>query len=168
MNNKLKLMVSVSLLISMEVVLNRFCSIRTPIVTIGLGFVPIAICAMLYGPVWAGLTGALADILGAALFPIGPFFPGFTVSAALTGVVFGLFLFKRKGSRLQLAGAVAVNCLIISLLLSTFWLTFLSGSSFFALLPPRIVQNLIMFPVQFTILRLLQKPVAVYTKKQIA
>ncbi len=95
--NKVKVLVNVALLVAMEVVLARFLSINTPIVRIGFGFVPIAICGMLYGPMMAGVAGAMSDIIGAVLFPTGAYFPGFTVSAALTGIVFGLFLYNRKG-----------------------------------------------------------------------
>jgi len=167
MNSKLKTLIYVSLLIALEVVLSRFCSIATPIVKIGFGFVPIAVCAMMFGPVWAGVAGSLADVIGATLFPIGAYFPGFTMSAALTGVVFGLFLYKRKDTWPQLAGAVAVNCLCISLLLSTYWLTIITGTPFLGLLPTRIVQNLIMIPVQFSVLKLLQKPIGIFAKRQL-
>ncbi|MDR1559282.1 MAG: hypothetical protein LBS84_06205 [Clostridiales bacterium] len=53
----------------------------------------------------------------------------------------------------------------ISLMLSTFWLTVLSGSSFLALLPTRVVQNLIMIPVQFIVLRLIKIPIGVYINR---
>lgn len=165
MHGKIRIMVNVSLLIALEVILSRFCSIATPIVKIGFGFAPIAICAMLYGPVWAGLAGALADLTGANLFPIGPFFPGFTISAALTGIVFGLFLYNGKESSARLGAAVIINCVCVSLLLSTYWLTIITGTPFIALLPTRIVQNIIMIPVQFIVLRLLQKPVSVYARQ---
>lgn len=165
---KVKVLVNVSLLIALEVVLARFLSINTPIVRIGFGFLPTAICAMMYGPIWGGVTGAVADIIGATLFPTGAYFPGFTLSAALTGIVFGLFLYNRKGNWAQLAGAVSINCLGISLLLSTLWLSVLFGTPYLQLIPTRIVQNLIMIPIQFIILRLLQKPIDVYVKKQFA
>lgn len=168
MNIKLKGLVQVSLLIAMEIVLSRFMSISTPIMRIGFGFVPVAICAIMFGPIWAGIAGATADFLGATLFPIGTYFPGLTLSAALVGIVFGLFLYKRKEGWLPLAGAVAINCLIISLLLNTYWLTILMGKGFMVLLPVRIVQNLIMIPIQFFVIRLLQRPVAIYAHKQAA
>jgi hypothetical protein len=50
-------------------------------------------------------------------------------------------------------------------MLSTFWLTVLSGSSFLALLPTRVVQNLIMIPVQFIVLRLIKIPIGVYINR---
>lgn len=161
----IRAMVQVALLIAIEIVLSRFCSIATPVVKIGFGFVPIAVCGMLYGPLWAGVAGGSADLVGAVLFPIGAYFPGFTISAVLTGVIFGLLLHKEKASWPRLALAVGVNCLGISLCLSTFWLTLLTGSPFLGLLPPRIVQNLIMIPIQFTVLRLMQHPVTLYQRR---
>ena len=161
-----KVLVSVSALIALEVILSRFLSVATPLVKIGFGFVPIAICAMLYGPVWAGAAGALADFLGASLFPIGPYFPGFTLSAALTGIVFGIFLYRHKGNWAQITAAVAINCICISLLLTTYWLTLITDAPFMALLPTRVVQVAIMLPLQFIVLRLLQKPVNDHLRKQ--
>ncbi len=38
----------------------------------------------------------LADLIGATLFPAGPFFAGFTLSAFLTGLIYGLILYKRE------------------------------------------------------------------------
>ena len=170
MNSKIKVrvLVNVSLLIALQVVLSRFLSISTPIVKIGFGFVPLAICGVLYGPVWAAVAAVLADIIGATLFPAGAFFIGFTISAALRGAVFGLFLYKRQGNWVQLSVAVAANCLGISLLLNTFWLTIIMGSPFIALLPARILQNVVMIPVQFIVLRLLQKPGGMFAKQQVA
>ena len=49
---------------------------------------------MLFGPGVGGAVGALSDILGYAVRPTGPYFPGFTVTAALSGVIFGLLLGK--------------------------------------------------------------------------
>jgi ECF transporter S component (folate family) len=161
-----KTLVQVSLLIALEIVLSRFLSIATPIVKIGFGFVPIAVCAMLYGPVLAGAAGGLADFIGAILFPIGPYFPGFTLSAALTGAVFGVFLYRRENKWRYLAAAVCINCLVISLGLSTFWIHALYGTPLDKLIPARALQNLIMIPIQFTVLRLLRRPLARYAHLQ--
>ena len=49
-NNSVKKLVEISLLIALEVILTRFCSINTATLRIGFGFLPIAIIAMMYGP----------------------------------------------------------------------------------------------------------------------
>ena len=89
-NNSVKKLVEISLLIALEVILTRFCSINTATLRIGFGFLPIAIIAMMYGPLSAGVAYALGDLLGMMIFPSGSYFPGFTLTAFLTGVIYGL------------------------------------------------------------------------------
>lgn len=160
-----KQLMHISLFVAMEVILTRFLSISTPIVRIGFGFVPIAICAMLYGPVWAGVAGGLADLIGAVLFPIGAYFPGFTLSAVLTGAVFGLFLYHKERGFVNIGSAVLINCIGISLFLSTYWLTIITGTQFHVLLLTRVIQNLIMIPVQLFVLFAIRRPVLQNAKK---
>ena len=105
--------------------------------------------------------------MGAILFPIGAYFPGFTLTAALTGVVLGLFL--HKGQNLgRIAGAVAVNQLVLSLLLNTLWISVLYGSPYAPLFVTRIVQTIVMIPVQFIMIGLMTKALGRYGKRAIA
>lgn len=162
MNKRLKTMIHVAMLVAVEVVLSRFCSISTQFGKIGFSFLPIAVCGMLFGPWWACLTGGVSDFIGAVLFPIGPYFPGFTISNALTGLLFGLFLYRRDRSwKRILAAAVTVN-FGISLLLSTYWLHLLYGSSYFGLLPTRLAQAIMMTALEFVLIRAVQRPVLGY------
>ena len=55
----------VAMLIALEIVLDRFCSITTPVTRIGFAFIPMALCGMLFGPIWAGAAYAVADLLAA-------------------------------------------------------------------------------------------------------
>ncbi len=147
MQEKLRTLVQVSVLVALSIVLSRLLSISTLYVKIGFGFVPIVLCALLHGPVWAGVAAGLADFIGALMFPVGAYFPGFTLTAALTGVVFGLFLFKQEKMFPGLLFAVLINCLVISLLGNTLNISLLTGAPFLALLPTRILQNAVMLPV---------------------
>ena len=67
-NNNVKKLVEISLLIALEVILTRFCSINTAILRIGFGFLPIAIIAMMHGPLSAGVAYAIGDLLGMMIF----------------------------------------------------------------------------------------------------
>ena len=69
MNKKfdVRKLVQISLLIALQIILTRFCSIQTPIVRIGFGFVPVVIIASMYGPISAGVANGIADIIGALL-----------------------------------------------------------------------------------------------------
>lgn len=163
MKNKfdVKKLIQISLLIAIEVILTRFCSIQTPIVRIGFGFLPIAIIGMMYGPLSAGIAYAIGDLLGMALFPSGSFFPGFTLTAFLTGVTYGLFLYNKPKTWPRIVGAVLTVCLVLNLGLDTYWLSILMGKGYLALLPTRIIKAALMIPVQTLIIGIIWKKVVI-------
>lgn len=143
-------MVILALFIALNIVLTRFLAIETPIIRITFSFLPIAMSAMFFGPIPAGMAAAVADIVGFALFARGgTFFPGFTLSAFLTGSIYGFALYRNKPVNVFRVGIAAFLIAFgVNLGLNTYWLTFLTGSSFFALLPPRAVTQVAMFPLQ--------------------
>ena len=160
-----KKLIQISLLIAIEVILTRFCSINTPIVRIGFGFLPIAIIAMMYGPLSAGISYAIGDVLGMMLFPTGSFFPGFTLTAFLTGVVYGVFLYNKPKTWSRIIGAVLTVCLVLNLGLDTCWLSILMGKGYLALLPTRIMKAALMIPVQSIIIGIIWNKVIIrFTK----
>ena len=146
-----------AILVALEVVLSRFLSINLWSNKIGFAFVPIAVTAMLYGPVTTGVTAAVADLIGALLFPSGAFFPGFTLTAFLNGMVFSLAVHnKQTAPRILLA--VVIRELGFSLFLNTLWLSIMYSSPYWPLLTTaRLWQCLIMVPVQFTVILVISK-----------
>ena len=100
MQNKyrIRLVVNGAMLIALEIVLNRILSLNTMGLKIGLSFVPIVIGAALYGPAYAAIIYALADLIGAWLLPIGPYHPGFTACAALMGLIYGYCLYQKPAT----------------------------------------------------------------------
>lgn len=140
-------------LVAMEVIAARFFTIHTWNLKIGFSFVPIVVAAIFYGPLAAGIVAAVGDIISAVLFPVGAFFPGFTVTAFFTGIIFGIFL-RKSTSVKNIVCAVLIVQLVGSQLINTFWISFLYGSPFGALFVTRIYQTAAMCVVQigFTIL----------------
>ncbi len=136
-----------SLLVAIEIVLSRFLSFSMWNTKIGFSFVPIVVAAVLFGPLEAGIAAALADFIGAILFPIGTFFPGFTLTAFLTGCVYGFLLHKKQGW-FQIIASVGICQFILSLLLNTLWISILYGSPYGPLLVTRIFQTVVLTVVQ--------------------
>ncbi len=162
--NKTRKMVALAILIAIQIVLSRFCSVSAWNVKIGFGFVPVVITGILFGPASAALVGAASDFLGAVLFPTGPYFPGFTLTAALTGAVYGLLLCKKQNA-LRVLGAVTLVQFVLGLFLNTFWISLLYGSDFTSLFRVRIIQAAILAPVEFIVIGILIKPVALVEKR---
>ena len=140
-----------ALLTAMQVVLSRFLSFNTLNLKIGFAFLPVAIGAAVLGPVGGAIVGGLGDFLGAVLFPIGPYFPGFTLTTALSGVVFGLAIHKNR-SMARIVAAVLFHQLVLSFLLNTFWIHLLYGTPVPALMATRIWQCAGMIPVEILVI----------------
>ena len=155
---------TLAMLIAIEVILSRFLSISAWNIKVGFGFVPVVIAAILYGPLAGGIVGALSDFIGALLFPIGTYFPGFTLTSFLMGVVFGLFLYKKQ-SWLQGLAAVGINQFILGLFLNTLWISILYGSPYVPLLATRVFQSILLTVVQLICIQLMVPILDRYGKK---
>ncbi len=150
----LSTIVTVALLVALNVILTRFLSIQTQFLRIGFGFLPVAVAGIAYGPFWGAVTGAVGDILGMIIYPPAEYFPGFTLTALLTGLIFGLLLHRRV-TVLRILAASAVVCLLLNLVLDTLWLDIMYGSGFLVLLPARAVKCLINIPIYTILIRIL-------------
>ena len=83
------------ILLAIQMVLSSYGVIEvTDSLKISLAHLALTPTAILFGPIAAGLQGALSDVLGFILKPTGPYFPGFTLTAALLGVIYGMALYK--------------------------------------------------------------------------
>ena len=167
MNKKfdVRKLVQISLLVALQIILTRFCSIQTPIVRIGFGFVPVVIIATMYGPIYAGVANGIADILGLMLFPSGSFFPGFTLTAILAGVIYAVFLYNKPITWLRILAASVIINIVLNLGLNTYWLSIMMGKGFLALLPTRIVKELVMRPIEVVIIGIVWKSIIVRLPK---
>ena len=78
--------------------------------------------------------------------------------------MFGLFLHRKQGW-LQSIAAVGINQFILSLFLNTLWISILYGSPYVPLLATRVVQCLILTPVQLVCIQAVAKSLARYGKR---
>ena len=149
-----------ALLIALQIVLNRFASFQLLGVKFGLSFLPMALCAMRFGPWWAAGCYALSDVIGYLLYPTGPYFPGFSLTCALMGVCYGLFLYKREKLRLfpDVLVPSVINTMILGLFLNTLWMTMLySSRGFSGWLLYRLPQEVGLLVLHILLLPLVQK-----------
>lgn len=149
---KTKSFVFMGLLIALDIILARFLSISTPFLKIGFGFLPAALSGMLFGPLWGGVTLALADIMGFMIFPQGSYFPGFTFTAFVSGTIYGLYLYKRPKTILNIVLAILTVMLASNIGMNSLWLSILYHKAFIPLLVPRIIKNAIMLPIETVVI----------------
>ena len=159
MNEKTRKLVTVGVLIAVEVAAGRLVSISLPAVKSGCAFLPLAVIAMLYGPVWSGAAAGISDILIALLGSFG-YFPLLTIPAILTGIIYGFSFYRKPISLPRVTLTVLCDSVFVSLLLKTYFLTFQSGLDYLALLPGRAIQNLITCPLQIICIRFIARRIA--------
>ncbi|HNR03951.1 MAG TPA: folate family ECF transporter S component [Bacillota bacterium] len=163
--SKAKTIAFVGLLVSMEIIFTRFLSIQTPIIRIGFGFIPIAFTAILFGPLIGGTAAAIADITGMMIFPKFPFFPGFTLSAFLTGAIYGLFLYRKPITIVNIGKSVLLITILVDLGLTSLWVYMTTGNAASVFLMPRILKSAIMLPIQIVTINVLWKYIGSHIDK---
>lgn len=136
------------LLTALQIVLARILGIRTPVVTISLSFIPLVLMALMVGVLPTIFSAAAADLIGAMLFPIGAYFPGFTLSAGLTGLIYGLLLYQKPKRFWRVTLACVLNNTLVTVAMGTYWLYIITGKGYLVLLPSKLMQAGIMLPLQ--------------------
>ncbi len=149
------------MLLALKVVLGLFTLNVSNLLKIGFSFLPIAVAGLLFGPVAGGIVGAAGDVVSYFISPTGPYFPGFTLNAFLSGFLYGAILFGRPVRLWRVFSAKASVTLLVSLLLNPLWLSVLYGKGFIAVFSVRIATNLALLPIEtallFVVLKVLEK-----------
>ncbi len=179
--SKIKKVVIAALLLAIMIISDRFLSFNTTFFTINVSFIPSLITAILLGPIYSMLVFGLTDYIGAHLFPFGEYFVGFTISAIIKGLIYGVFLYpglKEKFLSTKVGqskfGDVISNILlpkdsstkrfiinliissvivrfIVNIFLQALWLNILFGKAYLAIISTRFVTQLAMFIVQIIV-----------------
>ncbi len=150
-----RVLATAAMLLAIAVVLGFFAIQVTESIKISLAFVVDELTGMMFGPFVGMIVGMLADIVKYMIRPTGPFFPGFTISEALTGLIYGFMLYRRKLSLPRVIAANSIVTVVVNMLLNTYWLTLLYGSVYTVILPARIIKELIMLPINIAIFYLI-------------
>ncbi len=130
------------------------------IASVSFGFIATATLGHLYGPVTAGMCAGVSDVFSYFLFQAsgGPFFPGYTLSAVLGGVIYGMFFYRKKLRFSRVFLAMLTVGVFINLILGSLWVSILYGYGLWGLLPPRILKNALTIPLNSCIFYALSRP----------
>ncbi len=142
-------LVCLALLTAMQIVIARILVIPlSESLRISFSFIPVVIAARRFG-VWGAVTVyGLGDFIGAVAFPTtGAYFPGFTLTAMVSGLIYGLLLGK-KTSNLRIVLSVVLSQLLCTVLMNSYWISTLYGAPFTATAVSRLGQAAVMGAVQ--------------------
>ena len=119
---------AIAMLLALRIVLGIFANSTLAIfgntVKISGAFIPITVAGAMFGPIPAGLIGALGDILSFVMNPAsGGYLPGFTISGLLTGFIYGYVLYKNDVTLPRVITGWVLNMLLVETFLNAYWLT---------------------------------------------
>lgn len=157
-----------ALLIALTTVVTRLFSFR-PVMfgieaqRVGFGRIPALLICMFYGPVGGIIAGAMGDIIGMIIAPMGAYNPIFTLLGALRGAVTGfVFLFFShlnllEGHSVFVRNLPAVLCgslskSLMSIFLTPWVLSMLYGVPMWALVWSRVLAECFHVPVHTLII----------------
>ena len=169
--SKIKKIILSSMLLAILIIFSRFISIKTQVLVISLSFIPIMMSAIWLGPKYSTIISLLGDLLGAILFPFGPYFPGFTISAAIVGFIYGILLYNNgkemndKKLIIRIIVSSLIVLIIVNIFITSFWIHILYGKAYLAIITGRVITQIIMLPIQIIVIYMLEKSTRPYIKK---
>lgn len=162
---KIDVLTNVSFLVALAIVLTRVFGVMIPVggglgLRLSFGEIPLMLAGVLFGPAAGAMAGGAADLIGFLINPHGgPYFPGFTLSAVLTGLLPGLLLFRRRGELpwWKIFQVVLLTDFLTGILLNTLWVTIIIDTGFFVLLWPRLLSRIVTIPVYTAVIAVVRR-----------
>ena len=149
-----------SMLTALCVILGFFQLQLGDFMSISFGFLAVGMMGELFGPAAACLGAGVSDLLSYFLHPSGAFFPGFTLSACIGGIIYGFFLYKKRTLSFgRILLAMLTVGVFVNLFLNTLWLTILYGYGYIAMLPLRLLKECVTIPFNSLVFYLFNKPI---------
>ena len=151
-----RVLVFAALMLALRVVMKP---LRIPIaadVNITFGFIVNALGAAVYGPVVAGFSAAVSDVLGYLIAPNGVYYVPFILTEIAGSVIFALFLYSTDITPVRLILAkfcvnLFVNILMTEPIMVQYYKLYMT-SVYQPFMWIRIVKNLVMLPIESVIL----------------
>lgn len=138
------------LVCAMAIVLESF-----PIYLLGqslkiyFSFLVVGLGCACYGPLVGMAAGAVIDTVGFLLAGYGePYFPGYLVTAVLSGLIYGVLLYRR---RVSIPRLILLRLLInygSNVLLGSVWKAMLYGKGYLYYVSTGLVKNTVMLPIE--------------------
>lgn len=125
-----KNMTLAAMLVALQVILERLSIGDPSVLEFGFGFIATALIWYCLGPWIGGWAMVVNDLISNTILSSGSmFFPGFTVSAFISGVIAGMFLYNQKITWRRIFIYEFFQILITNVIFTTLWLYLMSLSS---------------------------------------
>ena len=119
-------------------------------------FLVISLGCYVYGPAVGILVGFANDTLGFLISSFGePYFPGYLITAMLSGLIYGTLLYRQRITVLRLVVVRIVINYGSNVLLGSVWKAMLYGKGYYYYFTTGLVKNTTMLPIEVLLMVLM-------------
>ena len=112
-------------------------------------FLVVSVGAFVYGPVVALLAGMVTDTISFMIFSFGePYFPGYMITAMLSGMLYGMMLYRQRITVLRLFLTKLVINYAINVALGSVWKAMLYGKAYQVYFVSGLGKNTMLLPLE--------------------
>ena len=151
-----KELIFAALMIALRIALKSVSIYIAADLRISIEFLVNALGAMVFGPVVAIAGAAVSDTLGALLFPSGPYFFPFIFTEIAGSLVFALFFYRTKITVTKVILSRFCTNFFVNIILQTpimvLYYQMMLGKTYKILNLPRMIKNLVLFPIESLLL----------------
>ncbi len=151
-----KTLIFAALMIALRIALKSVSIYIASDLRISIEFLVNALGAMTFGPVVAIAGAAVSDTLGALLFPSGPYFFLFIFTEIAGSLVFALFFYRTRISVTKVILSRFCTNFFVNIVLQTpimyLYYQMMLGKTYKIFNLPRMIKNLVLFPVESLLL----------------
>ena len=151
-----KTLIFAALMIALRIALKSVSIYIAADLRISIEFLVNALGAMTFGPVVAIAGAAVSDTLGALLFPSGPYFFLFIFTEIAGSLVFALFFYRTRISVTKVILSRFCTNFFVNIVLQTpimyLYYQMMLGKTYKIFNLPRMIKNLVLFPVESLLL----------------
>ena len=133
---------------------------------ISFGYLVVSIEAMILGPIASMVTGGIADIIQFMIYPQGPFFFGYTLTAMAGGFIYGLFFYRTKVPFWKILLAKLCINIFVNILMGSLWSSMLYSKGYVYYATRSLIKNATLLPIEVIALYVLFKVLLPYLLKR--
>lgn len=164
--SKLFSFTATAVMIAMSVILCRYLgfSPQDTMVRFEIGFLPIALVAYLFGPIYSTAAYVIADVIGSLISGYAPNL-WITAAQAVFGLIMGLFFYKKKLSLLRVSLVFLLISAIVEVLIKAPIFIYMFGYTPGLAFGVRALNAALNLPVRIILLYLLARALEIPLKK---
>ncbi|MBQ1512144.1 MAG: folate family ECF transporter S component [Erysipelotrichaceae bacterium] len=158
-------LVAMAMLCALNVVTSWFSIPLSPTLKISFSYLSMSMIGHLFGPSCGIICGFILDTVKFVIKPSGPYNPLWALVEMGAGLLYGVLLYKKKPTVKRCFITKFIVSLVMNVLITSALMAFLYTKGFIFYASSRTLKNLILWPIESTVMYLILTRVAVLFKR---